>query len=426
MFVECFSGLMGGGKSFFSLIRIAEHIANGGVVYTNIRVQPDPWFNETYSHLMKSFWLPECFDGCRMEMHKGGLMLPVIRARGEVKEFEYNSRGLRHFLRTTKKWNLQEGQYNYLPDELIGPDLPEHLPRGSQTRPVLVIVDEALDHFESNIKGGSATAEFRSFLRHIRKLGINLVFITQDFGSLEKKVRDLTHFVWRFRDMYTWPVPIFNRPLPPPWRDHIVCEKFHRSHFGKAKAEAINKNTWVFRDPLVFGCYQSIAMHNTKIKMADDVQTDFGDSGRIQIRGKKMNKFERVGLIAALVLAVFGVFRKTEVRTEVVAAESTDDHAVKVSKSVPPDPGESVKVLYGQFRYATFNGEIRSLIVDGIEYEVGDITRDGVVIAANEKGIHIRSDNGCSTFIYPASRSSGSGEKSAQASVVAGSARHDV
>jgi hypothetical protein len=294
---------MGGGKSFYSVIRSAEHMARGGVVFSNIKFVLDPWFNDAYSHKMRSFWLPDCFDGCRVELHKGGLVLPVMELRNGVPHFEYNSHGLRHYLKTVYRWNLQEGQYHYIEDDDVGPELSQLLPKGSTSQPVLCILDEALDHFEGN---GASTTEFRSFLRHVRKLGINLIFIAQDFGSMDKKIRMLTHYVWRFRDLYTWPVPVINRPLPMPWRDHIVCEKFHRSQFGKAKSETLNKNTWVVRDMLVFGCYQSVSLHNAGIKMAADMQTDFGDCGRIEKTNPALWPFLGFGVLVGNIVILLG------------------------------------------------------------------------------------------------------------------------
>ncbi|QBG46540.1 hypothetical protein EGM51_03695 [Verrucomicrobia bacterium S94] len=400
MFVECFSGLMGGGKSFFSVKRAAEHIAGGGIVFTNIDFKLDPWFNEAYAHKLKSFWLPECYDGCRMEMHKGGIVLPVMRRNEKTgqPEFEYNSRGFRKYLELQHKWLLQNGQYNYLPDDHVNADLPSRLPQGSQTRPVLVILDEALDHFEAGASSRNANAEFRSFLRHIRKLGINLIFIAQDFGSLDPKIRVLTHFVWKFRDMYNWPVPIFNRPLPPPWRDYIICEKFHKSHFGKMKAETINKNTWVYRDTLIFQCYQSVSMHNHGIKMADDMKTDFGDSGKI-VKGKKaMNKFEKAALYACLLLGIIGVFRSPKI--EAVQSESSESVPSEATVSAEPERPR-VNVLYGKFRYHESNGQIKRLFVDGIPYQTGQQTTAGTVLSVKRDQVHIMDELGNTTFIYP-------------------------
>jgi len=390
---------MGGGKSFYSVIRMSKHIADGGIVFSNIDFKLDPWFNESYAHLMKTFWMTECFEGCRMELHKSGLVLPVMRRRKDgTPEFEYNSRGLKHYLRTELKWNFQPGQYHYIKDEDVNADLPSLLPKGSQSRPVLVILDEALDHFEANGGNKNATAEFRSFLRHIRKLGINLIFIAQDFGSLEPKIRALTHFVWKFRDMYSWPVPVINRPLPPPWRDHVICEKYHRAHFGKSKAEAINRDTWVFRDPLVFGCYQSIATHNAKIKMADDMKTDFGDEGKVTKGKRKMNFLERAALFLCLIFSIVGFFSKGDVRQSAGAAQPDPS---KQTESVYRDGGKVV-VLYGKFRYADVPGNnFFHLSVDGIEYKPGQMTASGTVLSATADHIHIRDNLGNDTFIYP-------------------------
>lgn len=405
MHVECFSGLMGGGKSFWSLITAALHISKGGVVFTNILFHLDAWFNDAYAHVMKSFWLTECFDGCRVEMHKGGIVLPVMRRTADgVPEFEYNSHGFRYFLAKRYKWELQPGQYHYIPDSDVNADLPSRLPPGSQRRALLVILDEALDHFESNGTGTSnATAEFRSFLRHIRKLGIHLVFIAQDFGSMDKKIRMLTHYVWRFRDLYSWPVPIFNRPLPSPWKDHIICEQFHRSHFGKAKSITVNKDTWIARDPLVFQSYQSISLHNSGIKMAEDIQVDFGDVGKIvKKREKKMNWLERAALILCLVLAGMGAFKKVPAPV-VIAADpqrSNDSDVVAVVVEDRPDP--VTVVTYGRFQYSNmYRRDGLKLYINGIEYKLGQMTNAGTVLSVTENSVHIRDDEGNDTFIYP-------------------------
>ncbi len=400
MFVECASGLMGGGKSFHSVLRSAEHIANGGVVFTNIKFLLDPWFNEAYAHKLKSFWLPVCYLQCRKELHKDGLVTAVERVNNQgVTEFEYNSKGFRKYLEIKHKWILQDGQYNYLPDEHINADLPTKLPKGSQTRPVLVILDEALDHFEAGGSSKNANAEFRSFLRHIRKLGINLIFIAQDFGSLDPKIRALTHFVWKFRDMYTWPVPVFNRPLPMPWRDHIICEKYHRSHFGKAKAEAINKKTWIMRDTNVFQSYQSISLHNSGIKMADDMKIDFAGEGKlIKNKGKKMNLLERAALFACLIISIIGLVKPQQIEAVQVSAEHTQK---EVFKKVAEPKKASITVLYGRFRGYESNGSVRHLMVDDIGYQIGQRTTGGVVLSMSMQQIHIMDELGNTTFIYP-------------------------
>lgn len=403
MFIECFSGLTGGGKSFFSTLRAAEQIAVGGIVFSNIKFEIEPWFNESYSQFMPSFWLAEKSDGCRVELHKDDSITPVTRiGKGGVVEYEYNSRGLRHFLRVKYGWALQDGQCHYISDEDVNSDLPTLLPKGNQRRSVLVILDEALDHFESSERGANANAEFRSFLRHTRKLGINICFIAQDFNSLEKKIRSLTHYVWRFRDLYSWPVPVFNRPLPAPWKNNIICEKYHQSQFGKLKAEPINKNTWIFRDPLIFGCYQSISLHNAGIKMADDMQTDFGDVGKIKKEGKRrMNWLERAALFLCLIMAGMGAFKSPAVVAGDAGQGSSGSKPVIEAVASLVASVTKTEVLYADFRFARLNGNYLYLEADGIQYAVGHMTTAGTVLAVSEGHVHIRDDVGNDTFIYP-------------------------
>jgi hypothetical protein len=390
MFVECFSGLMGGGKSFYSVKRAAEHISNGGVVYSNIRFQLDPWFNEAYADKMKEFWMPECYDGCRVEMHKGGLCLPCIKREGDRVFFEYNSRGLKHYLRTEHRWPYQEGQYHYIPDESVGPDIYTILPQGTTSRPVMVILDEALDHFESNGQSSSSTVEFRSFLRHIRKLGINLIFIAQDFGSLDKKIRMLTHFVWRFRDMYTWPVPVFNRPLPMPWRDHIICEKFHRSQFGKTTAEPVNKGTWQWRDPDVFGCYQSVAMHNVRLKMAEGVQTDFSHIEKIEKKGAKVALWERLIIYSALAASLFFAVRSPAASdsSEVQTVETETVSSQKTEVKPESEPERLTMFCSGGFGALPQLGTTKEI------YRLGDSVKGRKVVSISEDSVTLKDQMG--------------------------------
>ncbi|MDF7809632.1 hypothetical protein P4E94_19495, partial [Pontiellaceae bacterium B12219] len=191
-------------------------------------------------------------------------------------------------------------------------------------------------------------------------------------------------------------------PLPKPWGDHIVAEQYHKSQFGKAKSEPINKNTWVFRDPLVFGCYQSISLHNSGLKLAKDVETDFGDKGKIKKDVKKMNLLERIALFACLLFSIISVFRTPKVEAfQEVSSSSSSDNFIVEQKKVSKEENPAVNVLYGRFRYYELNGDVVRLFVDGIEYKQGQLTTAGTVLSANKDGVHIMDETGANTFIYP-------------------------
>ncbi len=357
-YIECVAGLTGGGKSFTVVERMLEHIAAGGVVYSNIRLELDPWFNESYQK-MKEFYLVDEFSDHKEERKEEGVFPVKFTGKDGVEKFVYNSKGCKDFLRRFRRWEYQEGQYNYIEDSNVGAGLMDFIPAGDVDHPVLVVLDEALDHFESG--DGNTSSEFRSFLRHTRKLGVNLIFIAQDYGDLDRKIRNLVHFVWEVKDMKFWKVPVFGPvlsmfgtggALPLPWSDNIHTRQWNAKQFGKAKATPVNKRQWVFRDTLIFQCYQSVSLHNSGVQLQGKA-SDFRGKGRIELKGRKVKPIERILIYAALIAVSFFVFKSSKTISEMGEkldiAEKTRMENVKIlaaqeSLSVPPAPGLAVEL----------------------------------------------------------------------------------
>lgn len=269
--IYCIAGLLGGGKSFYAVEQMARHISSGGICYSNIRLELEPWYNTSYK-------LPIFHD---RTLYPGALRVVDEEGHGDYyiddRGYLYNSRGFRHLLRARYRWELQDGQYHYLADELVGPQLVEHISGGSTDLPVMVVLDEALDHFESGTS--SADASFRSFLRHVRKLGIDLYFIAQDFGSLDRRIRALCHYAVNCRDLATWRAPIIGVPLPPPWRWNIQVLEWHANEFGKINSPPTNRDKLHPRDTLVFESYSSTGLH--RAFPLKQVRSDFRGLGHI-------------------------------------------------------------------------------------------------------------------------------------------------
>lgn len=408
-FVECYSGLMGGGKSFSAVQRMNRHIAQGGVVYSNILLKLDPWFNPDYP--MKEFLLPVCplleqfgfFPDCKSEWKEGKRLPVVVEDKKQGRCWVFNSHGACFALERFHDWRYQEGQFNYISDDLVNAQLMHHLPKGAVDRPVLVVLDEALDHFES--ASDNTNAEFRSFLRHVRKLGLNLIFIAQDFSSLEKKIRVLTHYVWTFRDFKTWKVPVLGAflpggTLPLPWSDNIQQRQYHQKQFSMAKAEPVNKRTMAYRDPIIFQCYQSVSLHNASITM-NGVAKDFGESGRILKGKKRMNMYERVFIYVLLGVSLWFAFKKPP---QVIIPPA-------VSPPVPVHPEEKKKddgfkrnaagqiVEISPISYH-IQGGFKRFWVDGVPCDVGSVTSRGVVRSASPSMIQFSDFDGLTRFVY--------------------------
>jgi hypothetical protein len=398
---------MGGGKSFSAVARMIDHIAAGGVVYSNILLKLDPWFNPSYD--MQEFIDPAEYPEHKREFRDGALVSVRRKNKDGADCFVYNSRGARYYLEKFRRWRYQDGQFNYIPDDQVGPDLMKHLPMGTVERPVLVILDEALDHFEGACN--NTNAEFRSFLRHVRKLGINLIFIAQDFGSLEKKIRVLVHYVWIFKDLKTWPVPVvgslfsFGRSLvglkksgalPPPWSDNIHTRQYHAKQYGLPRAEPINRVQYVYRDPYIFQCYQSVSLHNSKIQMAGTA-VDFGDSGRIKKESSKVKPFERIIIYALLVAALYFSFRKSGSVPEVAPITNQPVRsATNFVNSLPPapvpvQPVERVSMFYVSSSSIMLGTECgnRTQI-----YRLGEYIGGRQIVAITDRSVTFRGSDG--------------------------------
>jgi hypothetical protein len=401
---------MGGGKSFSAVQRMNRHISNGGVVYSNIQLKLDPWHNDDYP--MKEFpllicplwekvgFVPECKHVWQEQRR-----VPAVIDTPKGRAYVCNSHGAVFFLARFLKWHYQDGQYNYVPDELVNAQLPAHLPTGAVDRPVLVVLDEALDHFEAG--DGNTNAEFRSFLRHVRKLGINLIFIAQDFGSMEKKFRVLVYYVWTFRDLKAWKVPVIGAflpggVLPPPWNDNIQQRQYHQKQFGQAKAEPINKGIYQYRDSLIFQCYQSVSLHNASITMNGKAH-DFGESGRITKGKKRMNKFERVAIYGLLSLSLWVAFKKSAaasapvIGSGVVSVAPIEKHEDLKDGFVRNSAGEIVERLPISW---TGQGGVSNFWIEGVAVSSGSVTSRGVVESASSTAVKFKDIDGKARWVY--------------------------
>lgn len=196
------TGLLGGGKSYGSVLDMCLHIKRGGVVATNIELNLD-----------------------------------------KVARFTVRSRSF-----------CADRYYHIDPD--VDVDFwgwPRGDQRGVGNRRVLVVIDEAGEWF-SGLLSRSKTVEFASWLRQSDKRGQDVYLIVQDASILAKQGRVLVHRWLYMRYMLHWRIPVLGWPLPPPWR-----YEFHRLEFDRTGRIPIGK-TISMRDKRIFGIYQTSAM----------------------------------------------------------------------------------------------------------------------------------------------------------------------
>ena len=327
--IEAFVGLIGGGKSFSAVARMAEYLASGGVVCTNIELMLEPWYNFRYAEKLKDKRLAYPVDG-------------VEYLNFEENRFLYNAMGLREYLRRKYKWELQDGQIIDLNNDQISGSLHEHLPAGTAEKPVLVVIDEAVDFFDADDRS-TANREFLTFLRYSRKLCIDIIMIAQEFTELNKRIRNQVQWVWTFKDLGTERIPVMRMRYPPPYRFNIACAQWSGRQYGKDNQDPV-RITMRWKDQDIFACYRTEELFR-EVKVLRGVQTNFSKNGNDNGKGKgkkRMNKIERTLLVVCLIVSVLSFIRKGEASS--VDSKGSAEEAKK-KEMIAEGKEESVQAL---------------------------------------------------------------------------------
>lgn len=277
--IEAYSGLIGSGKSYSAVVRMLSYIAKGGCVVSNIRLMLDPWQN---NHAL---------------------------FKGQYSK-EFNAMGVKEYVRRFYKWEYQEGQYRYIDNKhLENLGVVEKLPAGLPDLPVLLVWDEGADFWDSDERA-NADKEFLSLLRHSRKLGMDFIFIVQEFTELNKRIRNQTAYVWRFIDMATFRIPGLGLGISwiPILNNQIRVLQFNRAHF-ETKRDTVEPVYlgWLPKNQDVFSCYKTDALH-VGVRVLTGEMVDFRGKGRIQ-REEVSSRFAFItGLCFALFVFLVGGF----------------------------------------------------------------------------------------------------------------------
>lgn len=235
--------------------RILTYIARGGCVVSNIQLKLDPWEN---TH-------------------------PFYRGKFSK---EFNAMGVKEYLRRFYHWEYQEGQYRYIDNKYLSSvGVVTHLPAGLPDLPVLLVWDEGADFWDAEDRT-QADREFLSLLRHSRKLGMDFLFIVQEFTELNKRIRNQTAYVWRFIDMATFRVPGLGLSVGwiPMLRNQIRVLQFQRYQF-ESRRDSVEPVYcgWIDKRQEIFACYVTEALH-TGVRVLQGENVDFRGKGRFKIK----------------------------------------------------------------------------------------------------------------------------------------------
>lgn len=378
-------GIPGAGKSFWAVKTAMDYIASGGCVFTNIR----------FRGLVDT-----------AEKDEQGKILPskdFFRFKLEEKS------AVRKYLKRSLKWDYQEGQYSYIPLDEYDESFLSLIPQGQPEKRLLLILDEVNEWFDSIDRGKlSSNAKYKElfkFLRLSRHYYVDVVFLLQDFNTLNPRLRALCAKIIKCTDMQKMKIAGFPIPFPFPW---LLWKDYDNK--GKPTGDA---QTWV-KDQDIFACYDSFCEHGAVGLSGQLVKTSFESSSKKKGK-KKMNIIERVVLYCVIGWLCFSLWRlNARVDKGLVVAQSAPlavavrppvAMASAVASNLPParPPVRPVEkrnnIFYGVFQYAEFGNEVICKI-DGVRIMKGRMYSWGRCVALGEDFAQFSDELGNINFVY--------------------------
>lgn len=261
--IEVVSGRIGGGKTCMCVVRMLEYCAKGGAVYTNIRLR----------------------GAVESKSESGKTVLTLKRDAP--------------FCLLLKKrygWTYQEGQYNFIEADVMDDGFQSVVPPGTSEAHVLVVIDEVNEWFDSldrsSLQTNNAYRKTFRFLRQSRKVYIDVIFILQDFQTLNSRVRGLVGFVWVCRDMQYFKVA----GLRIGW----LLKHYFVWQLIDGQSRQLVETRWIAKDRAVFGLYDTTEIFGDGLGIAEQRKVDFREKKK---EDGEMTKVERLALFGSVGLS---------------------------------------------------------------------------------------------------------------------------
>jgi len=204
--IQYVTGVLGAGKTFHAVRLAMDHLARGGTVVTNIE--------------------------CRFQR-------------------------IHDMIAVQKKVSILPEQLIVFDPE-VTPEWEAVVPWGLSEGIVLVVLDEAQLFYGSRDWASTAANNKRllSFLTQSRKAGVDLIWITQDGGNVDKQ----------FRVLAEWELAICNvKHLPLGWLGLFPLNAYCCKHIS-ARLGVVCRRTWFTYSSYIKGCYKTDALLNEQMR----------------------------------------------------------------------------------------------------------------------------------------------------------------
>lgn len=373
--IEAITGRIGGGKTCLAIIRMAEYIASGGRVYSNVR------FLGTY-------------DVCKIDSvdktHETVVLPDAPIAKYLLKKYD---------------WEIQPGQYNYLYESALETGFEHCIPKGLPDKKVLVVLDEVNEWFdtldrESIKKSDGIIRDTFRFLRQSRKCYIDVIFILQVFETLNNRIRDLVAFLWVCRDMQYFKVS--GVPLGWAFKHLFYWQKFDRS-LPRAPAQF---SKWVKKDFSVFALYDTTEFFGKDLGVLKTEKKVKFEKRKVEGFVMKKNQVAMLVLccvssLAGCALAILAVVRGEGKAVGVGPKVVYVTNSVSGASAPTANAGTNgiSRIKWAMLNYGCA-GDAEWAYVEGRLYRPRMRVDNGIVVAVCKDYIKVIGDDGQDYYIY--------------------------
>jgi hypothetical protein len=336
--IEIFEGRLGGGKTYTAVERMANVLAQGEVVCTNIRLRPE--------NLQK-----------------------MVAARAGVE--------------------IELDQIIVLDNSKI-PDFHRHVPwgdlRGAGKTRVLVVVDEAHLYFNSR-DWAKTSRDLLAFLTQSDKVSVDIIFISQSALNIDKQFGRLVQYIWRFRDLSKWKIPILS--IQYPLNQILACQYDY-------DGITLLQRWFRTKKPQVFDCYETAALL-TDFPTLEGIRAK-RDLKKVEPKDNNM-KMIMVGILIFGAIALGSNF----VRKKEPAAATA---AVPKAPGAKPTETKKEKPLYEIYEevFRSYWGHSHTLGTTGGSYTLGEMSNKGFVTAVSLERAKIALPDGRTGWVLATGR----------------------
>ena len=295
------------------------------------------------------------------------------------------------------KWevHLEDDKFIPLSERHIGL-FHQFTPSGTAKRPVLVVIDEA--HLVFNARDFAHTDKnFREtlvFLTQSRKVHTDVIFISQSILNMDRQFMRLMQYIWRFRDLSRWKIPLIG--IHYPFQQMLAIQYDYDGH------TILQKNI-VRKDTRIFGLYETNALLRPFPRL-EGIATE-RKLKKVTKEKNHMMKWVVLTIAICLLIGVYFGYQKVkkgysgDKSRSARNVNTTEIGHVKATDREPIVSTDVAAYLIYQESFVGWNGPNRTLQTNQGWYQLGEMSNHGYVVAVSKDRAKVATPDGHTAWV---------------------------